>query len=257
MNPRLRPLAHESFGAGDPLILLHGLSGSGRWWDRNLAGLAQSNRVLTVDLPGFGSSRRSGPFALDTAVGQLIAWMDATGIERAAIAGHSLGGLVAVTLAATAPERVERLILVDAALLAFDPGLRNRARGVARSIRHLTPEIVPRMVGDALRSGPLAFAEATRELLLTGIPAALERIAVPTLVIWGELDTIVPLAVGEAIAARIPNARLVVMPGAAHNPMWEQPEAFNRLVLDFLHEPPTAVEDRASHSGDDPGDAGR
>jgi pimeloyl-ACP methyl ester carboxylesterase len=178
--------------------------------------------------------------------------MDSAGIERAAICGHSLGGLVAVLLAATAPDRVERLILVDAALLAFDPGLRNRAHGLARSIRRLSPVIAPLIVGDALRSGPFAFAGATRELLLAGVPTALAGIRTPTLVIWGEHDTVVPRSVGEAIVQRIPHARLAVIPDAAHNPMWEQPEAFNRLVLDFLHEEVSEGGDRTSRSGDGP-----
>jgi pimeloyl-ACP methyl ester carboxylesterase len=256
MSPVRPLLAHRAFGSGPPLILIHGLSGSGRWWSRNVAALAAEHRVYAIDLPGFGASRRSGPFRLESAVTQIVHWMDATGIDRASFAGHSLGGLIAVLLAAAAPERIDRLVLVDAALLEFDPGLRNRVRGVARSLRTLSPRILPLIVSDALRSGPFAFAGATRALLLAGVPAALSRIGAPTLVVWGEFDTIVPLTVGETIVRKMPHARLAVIPGAGHNAMWDRPDAFSRLVLDFLSDDLSAGADRASRSAGGPGDAG-
>lgn len=250
-----RLLAHRSLGSGPPLVLIHGLSGSGRWWNRNLHELAREHRVYTVDLAGFGASRRCGPFRLEKAVAQLVDWMDAADIARASLVGHSLGGLIALMAAAQRPERVDRLVLVDAAVLAFDPGLRNRVQGVAKAIRFISPEIVPLMVSDALRCGPFAFADATRDLLLAELPDYLATIEAPALVIWGEHDTVVPRTVGEALVERLPNARLAVIAGASHNPMWDRPDAFNQLVLDFLRENISADADRTSRCDADPAGA--
>jgi pimeloyl-ACP methyl ester carboxylesterase len=113
------PVVSEDLGAGPPLILLHGLAGSARWWSRNLPSLSRFFRVIAIDLPGFGASHRGHWLDLDEVADQLVATMGQLGIDRASVIGHSMGGLIAGGLAADHPERVDRLILVDAAFLSL------------------------------------------------------------------------------------------------------------------------------------------
>src|SRR5215204_4762664 len=113
---QLTSLAYEVHGSGPPLILLHGLSGSGRWWCRNVPAFASRFRTYAIDLPGFGASRGVRWSRLDDTADRLSDWIAAEGLSRVHIAGHSLGGAAAARLAARYPERVDRLVLVDAAI---------------------------------------------------------------------------------------------------------------------------------------------
>src|SRR5581483_1554615 len=105
-------IAYEVAGSGPPVVLLHGLSGSSRWWRRNIGALAPHRRVYIVDLIGFGASRGQARFVLAEAAGTLMRWLDLLGLARASLVGHSMGGLIAAELAADAPDRVDRLVLV-------------------------------------------------------------------------------------------------------------------------------------------------
>ena len=227
------PIAYEVAGVGPSVVLVHGLSGSGRWWARNVGHLSQRFRVHVVDLLGFGGSR-GRPFVLAEAAAYLGAWMDRLNLPRARVVGHSMGGFIAADLAAGFPDRVERLVLVDAAALPFDASHLRRPGGLARVARRLPLSFLPILATDALRAGPVTIARATRELLRSDLRPRLATIAAPTLVVWGEHDTLVPCEVGEQLARVLPDGRLVVIPRAGHNPMWDQPDEFNRVVTDFL-----------------------
>jgi pimeloyl-ACP methyl ester carboxylesterase len=227
-------VASQAGAEGPQLVLLHGLAGSGTWWKRNLPALSASFRVTAIDLPGFGSSHRDARLILDEAPGQVAALLGEIGIERAHVMGHSMGGLVAGGLAADHPERVDRLVLVDAGFLSLDPTLRHRISGPLRTLPWTSPTILPTLVRDVARSGLVRMARATSEVLRKDWRHKLPSIAAPTLVIWGEHDRICNPRIGEQIAAAVPGARLVIIPGAGHNPMWEKQDAFDREVLDFL-----------------------
>jgi pimeloyl-ACP methyl ester carboxylesterase len=228
-------LAYTATGVGPPLVLLHGLSGSGRWWGRNAPVFAASFRTYAVDLPGFGESRRVRWSRLDDIADELAAWFGDKGLPVASVAGHSLGAAVAARLAARHPWRVDKLILVNAAI---------RPRGVRANVRpgdlvrlmtrRTAQDYVPFLTQDALRSHPLSFLAASRDALQSDWEPDLTRIVAPTLVVWGERDPITPLALGHRIVATIPDARLVTLPDAGHSPMWEDPETFNAAVLRFL-----------------------
>ena len=234
-------LAHEVVGSGSPLILLHGLSGSGRWWGRNIGAFARHFRTYTVDLPGFGENRAVRWSRLDDTADWLTAWMDDEGLERASIAGHSLGGAVAARLASRRVDRIERLVLVDAAIRPH--GMRATARmvDVVKTISQHSPGFAPLYLRDLLRSHPWSATVATFDTLLAEWEPHLSRITAPTLIIWGEHDPITPIALGHGIAATISDARLVTMPHAGHNPMWECAETFNDEVLRFLRAERTDV----------------
>jgi pimeloyl-ACP methyl ester carboxylesterase len=223
--------------SGPPLILLHGLAGSGDWWRRNLPALSAAFRVTAIDLPGFGSSHPDARLILDEVPAQLAALLGELEIERANVIGHSMGGLLAGGLAADHPERVDRLVLVDAGFLSLDPTWRHRITGPLRTLPWTSPSIIPTLLRDTLRSGPVRMARATAEVLRKDWRDKLPAIAAPTLVIWGEHDRVCNPRIGEQIAALVPDARLVIIRGAGHNPMWEKPADFDREVLAFLRSP--------------------
>jgi pimeloyl-ACP methyl ester carboxylesterase len=233
---RHEPVVSELAGEGPPLILLHGLAGSARWWRHNVPALSRRFRVAAIDLPGFGSSHRDARLILHETAGQLLSVMDRLGFERAHVVGHSMGGLVAGGLAADHPERVDRLVLVDAGFLSLDPSMIRRVTGPVAALRWTSPTLLPVVLADALRSGPIRMADATRQILQADWRAKLPGIRAPTLVVWGEHDTICPPVIGREIRSRVPGSRLVVIAGAAHCPMWERPESFDREVLAFLDE---------------------
>ena len=232
--------------SGPPLVLLHGLAGSGAWWKRNMPALSSAFRVMAIDLPGFGSSHPDARLILDEAPAQVAALLGDLGVERAHVIGHSMGGLVAGALAADYPERVDRLVLVDAGFLSLDPILRHRITGPLRTLPWTSPTILPILLRDAVRAGPVRMARVTAELLRKDWRHKLPAITAPTLVVWGEHDRVCNLHIGERIAATVPGARLVVIPGAGHNPMWEKQAAFDREVLHFLGADP----DESAHEED-------
>lgn len=223
-------------GAGPPVVLIHGLGGSGRWWERNVPALAERFRVYVVDLAGFGESRSAGPGGLGGAVQSLLAWLDRLKLDRVALVGHSMGGRIAAELAAEAPEWVARLVLVDAPLFppVTGPGIRLPVRGLVGSWRSTTPDFLPLLAADTLRADPRMFWRAAIELLTTDAEATLPLIQVPALLVWGERDTLVPAVIGERARRLLPRAEFVVIAQAGHNPMWERADAFNRLLLRFL-----------------------
>lgn len=226
-------------GSGDEcVVLLHGLSGSSRWWYRNVPAFAAGYRTLVPDVIGFGRSRHGGriPSIPDLAAA-LAAWMEAAGASPAHVVGHSMGGQLAIHLAARFPERVQRLVLVDAAGV---PRPRSPAE-LLRFVREVAPpgrwgdlRFIPTMAGDALVAGPRTILRALWGILRDDVRPLLGRVAVPTLIVWGERDGIVPLADGRRMRAEIPGARLLLLNGAAHNPMVDRAEDFNGAVLRFL-----------------------
>lgn len=230
----------REYGSGIPLILLHGLSGSARWWSRNIPAFAAEFRVLVPDLLGFGRTRVRGPippFPELSAV--LTGWMDRLGLERANLVGHSMGGQIAVHLAARFPERVDRLVLVDPAGIPRPLTPRNLmrfARETAPPSRWGDPRFIPVIMGDALIAGPASILRALYHMLRDDIRPLLPQISAPTLVVWGERDSLIPVAHARDFQGVIPGARLSVISGAAHNPMVDAPEAFNEAVLAFLRE---------------------
>ena len=224
---------YEVAGKGKPVILLHGLSGSTRWWKWNIRDLAQHYQVISIDMIGFGRSRGQ-PFVLRDAAGLLEKWMEEAGIECASLIGHSMGGYIAAGLAARSPERVERLILVDALAMPIGRTVFRSALGLVEALRYLPLNFLPVMFQDALQAGPVTLIQAIREVMAADQRPILGRIRMPTLILWGEHDTLLPVEAGRQLHQCLPQAEYQVIAGAGHNPMWDRPEPFNRAVLDFL-----------------------
>jgi pimeloyl-ACP methyl ester carboxylesterase len=224
---------YEVAGAGPAVVLIHGLSGSGRWWAYNVPVLTQRYRVYNVDLIGFGRSRGQRLLLRDAA-GWLTEWLHVAGIERAHLVGHSMGGYIAMGVAAAVPELVRRLVLVDALVLPMGPGLVKHALDLAQAMRFVSLNFLPVLVGDAMRAGPLTMWRATREVLSADLSDRLGAVQAETLVIWGEKDSVLDPKLGRKLAEQLPRASFVCVEGAGHNPMWDRPQRFNELLLDFL-----------------------
>jgi pimeloyl-ACP methyl ester carboxylesterase len=210
-----------------PVLLLHGLSGSARWWDRNVAALSREHALHRVDLLALAR-----PFVLAEAADRLVEWMDRRSLDRASVIGHSMGGAVGLDLAARYPARVDRLVLVDAAVRPVP--LPRRLRGALVAGWRAPVSLVPLIAADALRAGPIGLWRATRQVLALDLMVQATAVQAPTLLIWGQRDTLVPLEIGRDLVDRLPRARLEIVPGAGHNPMWERPRDFDDLVLSFL-----------------------
>jgi pimeloyl-ACP methyl ester carboxylesterase len=125
-------------------------------------------------------------------------------------------------------------VLVDAGFLPLDPSWLHKVTGPIGAVRYTRPPLAKLLMEDLMRVGGVRLIEATVQLLRTDWVDSLSRIRAPTLVVWGEGDTICPRVIGEGIVERVPGARLVVIPDCGHNPMWEQPEAFFGAVAPFL-----------------------
>lgn len=250
-----------------PILLVHGTSASLHTWDAWAEALRGERRVVRFDLPGFGLTgpNRQNDYSIERYVLFVRAVADKLGIHRFVLAGNSLGGQVAWAAAAALPDRVERLILIDAAgyggglasasgdvPLAFKVARMPVVRSVAQHAlpRGLVEGSLKRLYGDPAKVTPalvdrysdLARRPGNREALARRLeqaaagpdPALLRSLRVPTLVLWGASDRLLPPALGERFARDIPGARLVVLDGVGHMPQEEAPERSLAEVRRFL-----------------------
>ncbi len=242
----------------DAVVLIHGLGNiAARDWSKVIPALAESYAVYALDLPGFGQSDKGNHLYSPKNYVLAIEAVLAERVPRPfALIGHSMGGAIVLAYAAAYPRRVHRLIAVDAAGV-LQPSVYAEFLGRAAAGRAIGTESrwfdsLVRTIQDRAERLPkseivLESAEARRRLLrgeptaIAGLALAehdlsraLRSITAPTLVIWGSNDKTAPLRTGQAVAGVIPGARLVVIPGAGHEPHLETPQRFNAIVLDEL-----------------------
>lgn len=235
-------VSYQVVGAGEPLILVHGLSGSSLWWMRNVAQLAERYQVYLVDLPGFGAMRHlRARFAVAHAASWLARWMAAVHLPQAHLVGHSMGGYVCMRLAASRPELVRSLTLAAPAGVPAYPSVFHELVPLLIWFFSARPSFMPVLTYDALRVGPLTLARAANELVREDIRSSMGAISAPTLLIWGDHDTLSPPWCGEVLLKGIPDARLVVIPGASHVVMYDRAAQFNATLLSFLSGEPAPL----------------
>lgn len=258
---------YQEFGepTAPPIVLIHGYTASLFVWKTTAPLLADAGfRVIALDLVGFGYSEkpRAFEYSIQSQARMVTRFMERLGIGRATVVGSSYGGAVAATIALDEAERVEKLVLVDAVInddlkshpilrLASFPGigelitpfvsdsraiLRHRMHGtLAKANHHL---ITDERIDGVLR--PLRAADGHHSLLATSrnwhanrIERDAHLITQPTLIIWGEEDTVIPIRNGYKLRDAVPNSRLVVLKNCGHVPQEECSSVFAELVAGF------------------------
>jgi pimeloyl-ACP methyl ester carboxylesterase len=264
------PVAYHASGSGPVLLLVHGITSNADTWRDVVPALAEDHTVVAPDLLGHGGSAKPrGDYSLGAYASGLRDLMAALGHERATVVGHSMGGGIAMQLAYQFPERVERLALVSSGGLGREVGFALRAATLPGA-EWVLPWLVRRGPREVLGAGAqlLAFLglrtqadvrgtalglrslrddEARRAFLHTArsiLEPAGQRVSaadrlylaesMPTLIVWGERDPMIPADHGRAAHAAIRHSRLELFPGAGHYPFAEDPERFVAVLRDFM-----------------------
>jgi pimeloyl-ACP methyl ester carboxylesterase len=256
-------------GGEEPAVLVHGLGGQWQNWLENIPRLALDRRVVAMDLPGSGltpepeddegiSIPRYGRF--------VNGLCDELGLRDVELVGNSMGGYIAAEVAIQFPERVNRLVLVSAAgissavtpqapiltfgrvatAIATNTAARHRKLAARPVTRHCSLALVarhPRLLKPDLAyegffkgAGKPGFDDALRASLDYDFRDRLPEVKVPTLIVWGEKDSIIPVRDADEFERLIEDSRKVVMKDTGHIPMAERPVTFNDLLVDFLAE---------------------
>ena len=247
----------------EPIVLIHGTSASLHTWDGWVEVLKEQRRVIRFDLPAFGLT---GPdpqnnYSIERYAEVVIAVLDALKIDKSVLAGNSLGGYIAWATAVFHPDRVSKLVLVDASGYPYDPEsvplafklsqnplasrlLKNvlPKSMVEKSVKNVygnpdlvTDELVNRCYELSLREGNRSALKARFEQTLPG--ALMDKIGtinVPTLLIWGRKDKLIPLKFGKRFKQEIVNSQLIVFDDLGHVPHEENPQKTVLAVLNFL-----------------------
>lgn len=248
-------------GEGPAIVLIHGLGTRADRWRSNIELLAaDGRRVIALDLPGHGFSQKGEGFDYSVTgyARFLTAFLDAFALDSVTLVGASLGGQVASVVATNTPNRVQSLILVGSTgLRPF--GAEARAQ-TAKMLVDMSRDAIRTRLQRGLRNHALITDELVEEdFLINNSPGAAEAFGalgryfseridndvvteslqglkgrIPLLMVWGPEDAAVPLTVAEQVVADLPGARLVTLPGTAHNPYLDSPAEFSRIVLHFL-----------------------
>jgi pimeloyl-ACP methyl ester carboxylesterase len=276
------PVNYVDVGSGDgePVVLVHGLGGQWQNWLENIPRLAQERRVLAMDLPGHGLTPEPSDKISISGYGRCVdSFCEELGVGRAAVVGNSMGGFIAAEVAIQFPERVSRLVLVSAAgissadtlqrpiltigrvaaAIATNTAARHRTLAARPITRHSSLALVarhPRLLKPDLAyegffkgAGKGGFDDALRACLDYDFRDRLPDVKVPTLIVWGEKDSIIPVRDANEFERLIPDSRKVVMRDTGHIPMAERPQAFNDVLVKFLAET-GAAEDNEPTDGE-------
>jgi pimeloyl-ACP methyl ester carboxylesterase len=260
-------VSYVEVGAGEPILFVHGISGSWQNWLENLPHFGRYRRAIALDLPGFGRSPMPS-WSIDIpAYGRLIHdFCEKVGIgSGATLVGNSLGGFIAAEAVTATPGRFERLALVSAAGIVNTWNPEERAVAIAFAWKTLGPhfarrnrEIVSRprlrraVFGQFVRFPNLLRAELLWEQIASGLTECpgfgdalhaairhdirerLGMIEIPTLVLWGFDDMVIPVEAALSYHRRIPGSRLEIFERTGHVPQLERPSRFNAVLDDFL-----------------------
>ena len=251
-------------GEGEPIVFVHGLSGSWQNWLENLPYFAQKRRCIAMDLPGFGHSEMPGDeISIRGYARQVDALCEQLDLGACVVVGNSMGGFVTAEMQIRYPERVARAVLVAAAGISIT-NLRRRplmttarivgalgATSAAQSrflasrphlrwlftnfvFRHptrLAPDLVYEQVRGAGRPG---FVDALDALTSYDFRDRLPEIKCPTLIVWGDSDMLVPVEDAAEFERVIPESRTIILEDTGHVPMLERPVKFNELLDEFI-----------------------
>jgi len=244
-------LAYTDQGSGPAVVIVHGVGGHKEDWAGVAAALATHQRVLSIDMLGFGESTKHGDnLSIPVQAQAIVALLDALGIDRADVVGNSVGGWVAATFAANHGDRIGKLILIDAAgfkamfegepPVNFDPGTVDEMQALVNIVINSpiaqTPGFAARALDTYIATGEKAVSVIWGASIY-GSPRledVLPRITAPTLVLWGEDDRLFPSLLCGVFASMVPGATSQLIPGAGHFPQIDQPDATIAAISDFL-----------------------
>jgi len=254
--PGARIFYRDTGGSGVPVILLHAATGSSRVWEYQIPAFSKAGyRVIAFDRRGWGrtttNSAESQPASSQpvSAADDLLALLDQLGLDRVHVAGTAAGGFVALDFALSYPQRVRSLVIANSIGGVQDADYVELGRRIRPpQFDALPPEF--RELGPSYRAGNAAGTERWVELQKISRPpgppappqplrnritfAMLETIKAPTLLLTGDADLYAPPPILQFFAARIKGSEVTIVPEAGHSTYWEQPELFNRAVLNFL-----------------------
>jgi pimeloyl-ACP methyl ester carboxylesterase len=232
---------YEALGRGKPLIFIHGWLGSWRYWVSTMDGLSDRYRTYALDLWGFGDSdRRSDGYSLSGYVALVQRFMDELGLWQAPIVGHTLGGVVALRFAASAPDRVEQVMAV---------GLPLNGSSIARPLATFSGgdhDIGARILGrrqitsypevqmEADKTDTSALTSSVQAVLESELVDDIEAVQVPVLIVYGKGDTLIQPPPDEWDYDFEDNVRAVLLEESRHFPMLDEANKFNRLLRGFL-----------------------
>jgi pimeloyl-ACP methyl ester carboxylesterase len=249
-------LYYETSGQGKPILLIHGLGSSTRDWEFQTTAFAANYRVLSFDVRGHGQSDKPpGPYTIPMFTADTAELLRTLETGPADIVGISMGGMIALQLAIDEPDLVRSLVIVNSGAELVVRSLRDRFNVLQRSL--LTQIFGMRKIGEFLagrlfpkpEQGTLrlqfverwaendrrAYMESFRGCLGWSVSDQLHKIQCPTLVVVSDEDY-TPVSMKESLTAKLQDGRLVVIEDARHAVTAERPEAFNKVVLDFLEE---------------------
>jgi len=247
---------YDDAGHGVPVLFLHGFPHNRAFWAPQIGALTGSARCIAPDLRGFGETPPAPPYSMDQYADDAVALLDALGIERAVIAGLSMGGYVAFAIWRRHRHRVRALVLADTRAGADTEEARAKRRELIALARRegsaaVASAQIAGTVGRTTRERRPDVMDALHRILaaapVDGIVGALEAmmarpdstptlptIDVPTLIVVGDEDVITPVKEARAMQAAIAGSRLEVIAGAGHVSSFEQPAAFNRVLIESL-----------------------
>jgi len=247
---------YDVHGAGESLVLLHGLGASSQDWEHQVPEFSRHYRVITPDLRGFGrSAKPSGPYSIAQFSADMLALLDVLAVKRCHLLGLSMGGAVAFQMALDQPRRFKTLIIVNSSpsfelhswrrrLMAWTRILVPHVFGMRAMSHHVVKRLFPKAEQSELRARLLArgssndrdaYVAAVHALKGWTVERRLGEIRIPTLVISAEFDY-TPVSDKEQYVSRMRNARLRVIKDSRHASHWDQWQTFNKLVLEFLGE---------------------
>ena len=238
-------------GSAIPILFLHGVGSDKSVWAPQLAHFGASRRAVAFDYPGFGESDPAAAATTrDDFAAAILGAMDTLGIDRAHVCGLSLGGVIAIAMFAAAPTRCVSLTLADSFAVHPDGrAIYERSTSASRTLtmkqlaEQRTPAILAAGASQEVRDevcrtmariDPDAFRIGCEAVWLADQRDRVARIAVPTLVLVGDQDTITPPKLSEELAHAIPGARLQILAGAGHLTNIEKPDEFNADVETFI-----------------------
>ena len=243
---------YEAFGRGRPVLFLHGWLGSWRYWFPTMEVVAEQFRAYSFDFWGFGDSQRKQTReSIQSYSDQVIRFMDALGLERVTLVGHSMGGMVALKTALSYPERIQRVATVGAPIdgdslswllkLTDQPIFADAFARLPWLRRHLfrfflgetSDPHVSEVIDDSVKSSANTLRYAVSSMLRTDLRPELQRLRVPALIVHGGRDDILNPNQAD-LFGEVALSEVVMMPRSRHFPFLDEAELFNDVLLRFL-----------------------